>query len=52
MSEDASRKRVIEGDEVFARVLRKFENEEEDNGTVKWRESFKSFERYKKRKRQ
>ena len=43
---------VIEGVEAFAEALRKFGNEEEDNGTMKWRENFKNFERYKKRKRQ
>ena len=48
----AFRKMVIEGVEAFAEAFWKFENEEEDNGTVKWRENFKSFERYKKRKRQ
>ena len=42
----------IEGVKAFAEAFRKFENEEENNGTVKWRENFKSFKRYKKRKRQ
>jgi len=42
---------VIDGVEALAEAFRKFQNEKENNGTVKWRENFKSFERYKKRKR-
>jgi len=52
MIERACSKRVIEEVEAFGRAFREFGNEEEDNGTVEWRENFNNFERYKKRKRQ
>ena len=43
------------GDQRSRRVHRAFQefgSDEEDNGTVEWRENFNNFERYKKRKRQ